>query len=519
MTRDARPPLRQRQQRRRPPADPRRARRRQRGHVPGTATTVHAPAEGGVPRAARRRARVFFAFNGTGANVVALAAALRPYQAVICPQGAHLDVDECGAYERFAGGKLIDGPGRGRQADPGRRRAACMRGIGDPHHVQPAGDLDLAVHRGRAPCYTLDELRALARSRASTACFSTWTARGSPTPPSRSASTLRTLLAETGVDVLTFGGTKNGLMFGEAIVFLRDHPALARLPFARKQGDAARLEDALRRGAVRGAAARRPVAPQRRARQRDGAAARRARVRDSTACAGVPGEANGVFAQLAAARDRAAAARAHFYIWDAAARWRAGCAPGTPPTRTSRVRRRRWRASRRTGARRRRARTTRGRTGARAISVPARRTGRWRGCASGSRTTPTSRACRRALGLDDRPARTAAQRRLVCVARAARGGRGAGRQDAHDGADLARSRVDPQRCATRCARRAARARAARHAVAAGRGAARAGHADARLESCGRPPTAASSASSPSVSAHPDSSACHPYAAARSTPSA
>ena len=82
------------------------------------------------------RARVFFAFNGTGANVVALAAALRPYQAVICPAGAHLNVDECGAYERFAGGKLIDVPVENGKLTP-ELVDAQIHGIGDQHHVQP----------------------------------------------------------------------------------------------------------------------------------------------------------------------------------------------------------------------------------------------------------------------------------------------------------------------------------------------------------------------------------------------
>ncbi len=183
-------------------------------------------------------ARVFFAFNGTGANVIALASALRPYQAVICPQAAHLDVDECGAYERFAGGKLIDVPVTNGKLTPDDVERQ-MRGIGDPHHVQP-GAVSISQSSEVGTVYTLEELRALAAvAHKRGMLFHIDGARLANAAAALGAD-LRTLLTETGVDACTFGGTKNGLLFGEAIVFPKPRPAIAAaiaaLPFTRKQG-------------------------------------------------------------------------------------------------------------------------------------------------------------------------------------------------------------------------------------------------------------------------------------------
>jgi threonine aldolase len=179
-------------------------------------------------------ARVFFAFNGTGANVVALAAALRPYQAVICPAGAHLNVDECGAFERFAGGKLIDVPVENGKLTPDDVERQ-IHGIGDQHHVQP-GAISISQSTEVGTVYTVDELRALgAVARKHGLFFHVDGARIANAAASLGTDP-RTMLTETGVDACTFGGTKNGMMFGEAIVFPKYHPAVEALLFTRKQG-------------------------------------------------------------------------------------------------------------------------------------------------------------------------------------------------------------------------------------------------------------------------------------------
>lgn len=179
-------------------------------------------------------ARIFFAFNGTGANVIALCAALRPWQAVICPAEAHVNVDECGAFERFAGGKLIDVPVENGKLTPGDVERS-VRGIGNQHHVQPAA-ISISQSTELGTVYSVDELAALGSvARRHDLLFHVDGARIANAAAALGGD-LRAMLLETGVDICTFGGTKNGLIFGEAVVFPKYHPAVERMPFARKQG-------------------------------------------------------------------------------------------------------------------------------------------------------------------------------------------------------------------------------------------------------------------------------------------
>jgi len=267
-------------------------------------------------------ARVFFVFGGTGGNVVALAAALRPHQAIICPNTAHLNVDECGAYERFGGGKLIDVPVAGGKLTPADVEAA-IHGIGDPHHVQAAA-ISISQSSELGTVYSVDELRALgAVARKHNLLFHMDGARIANAVASLEVDP-RALLVDTGVDVLTFGGTKNGLLFGEAIVFLRPHPAIEALPFVRKQG--MQLPSKMRF-----------VAAQFEALLHDGLWLRNAahanrmarRLADRvTAIPGVriayPVQANGVFAALPADAIAPLQAVRRFYVWsqtESVVRW------------------------------------------------------------------------------------------------------------------------------------------------------------------------------------------------------
>src|ERR1700682_5444020 len=205
------------------------------GHAPGYGDdecTIRT--EGAFQALLGGDARVFFAFNGTGANVVALAAALRPYQSVICPAAAHLAVDECAAFERFNGGKLIDVPVENGKLTPDDVERQ-MWGVGAQHHVQP-GAISISQSTEVGTVYTIAELRALGETaRKRGLLFHVDGARIANAVAALGVD-LRTMLLETGVDVCTFGGTKNGMMFGEAIVFPRPHPAIDAFPFTRKQG-------------------------------------------------------------------------------------------------------------------------------------------------------------------------------------------------------------------------------------------------------------------------------------------
>ncbi len=176
---------------------------------------------------------VFFTFTGTAANVLGLSAAMRPYNAVICSELAHINVDECGAPERFLNAKLLTvATEDGKITIDGIKKH--MHGFGDQHHVQPK-IISVSQVTEMGTVYTIDELKALAEyAHQNDALFHVDGARLSNAAVSLGV-TFKEMISDTGVDILSFGGTKNGMMFGEAVVFLR--PELSEgFKFIRKQG-------------------------------------------------------------------------------------------------------------------------------------------------------------------------------------------------------------------------------------------------------------------------------------------
>jgi threonine aldolase len=175
---------------------------------------------------------VYPLLTGTAANVLAIAALLQPFEAVICTRLAHLWVDECGAPERFTGCKLIplecpDGKLRVEQV------AAAMTGRGDEHRVQPRM-ISITQPTEVGTLYTLKEMTDLAEfAHAQGLYLHVDGARISNAAATLNCS-FKALLRDTGVDVVSFGGTKNGLMTAEALIFLQ--PELAKkMPYLRKQ--------------------------------------------------------------------------------------------------------------------------------------------------------------------------------------------------------------------------------------------------------------------------------------------
>ena len=213
----------------------------------------------------------FPVFNGTGANVVGLRAMLRPWQGVICA--------ETRAPERRRG-RRARGDGRDQAADrPDAGRQAHAGAGGAPDRA----DRRRARRRSRASCRSRSRpssarstrrpsWRRSASSRTRTGCCSTSTARGWRTRRRRWTCRCGRSRPTWAPTSSRFGGTKIGLLRGEAVVVLQ--PELADLAALPAQAvDAARVEDALRLGPARGAADRRAVAPRGRPRERDGAAA------------------------------------------------------------------------------------------------------------------------------------------------------------------------------------------------------------------------------------------------------
>lgn len=261
------------------------------------------------------QARAFFVFNGTGANVVALAAALRPFQAVITPQSAHLNEDECGAYERFGGGKLVDVPVENGKLTPDDVERA-IHGVGDQHHVQP-GAISISQTTEVGTVYGLDELRALGETcRAHGLLFHVDGARLANAIAALGCDA-RAMLVDTGVDVATFGGTKNGLLFGEAVVFPRPHPAIEAFAYTRKQ--AMQLASKMRYVAAQFETLLRDGLWLRNARHANAMAAllaSRLRDLDDVVRFAYPVQANALFPILSREAIAALQRERRFYVWD-----------------------------------------------------------------------------------------------------------------------------------------------------------------------------------------------------------
>jgi threonine aldolase len=171
-------------------------------------------------------------WGGTGANVVGLATVLQPWQAVIAPDTAHIVVDECGAPTRFTGSTVITVP-----HDDGKLRRESMEPfvdwLGTEHHVQPAViSISQATEMGTV--YTVDEIADLADWAHANGMAVHLDGARIANALVATGHDVATMIRDTGVDLMTFGLTKNGAMYGEAIIHLR--PELAtRAPFIRKQ--------------------------------------------------------------------------------------------------------------------------------------------------------------------------------------------------------------------------------------------------------------------------------------------
>ena len=155
-----------------------------------------------------------FAFGGTGANVMALANMLQPAEAVVCTSWSHIAVDEAGAPERFLGAKLIDLPSPDAKLRPNDLHSLHHL-FGSEHHVQPrVVSITQATELGtlytaqevKDLCTAAHEMNMLVHMDGARICNAT-AALGA----TREA--LRSFTVDAGVDVLTFGGTKTGVMF------------------------------------------------------------------------------------------------------------------------------------------------------------------------------------------------------------------------------------------------------------------------------------------------------------------
>ena len=176
------------------------------------------------------RGGAFFVFTGTSANVLGLSLLLRPYEGVICADSAHVNVDECGAPEWILGSKLLTVPTPDGKLTPALI-STRLADRGDEHRVQPRV-VTISQVTELGTCYTLAELKSLGEfCRAEKLRLYIDGAR-----LANAAAHLGCSLADlaTQADVLSFGGTKNGAVGGEAVVVMAEE-LIADVPFLRKQ--------------------------------------------------------------------------------------------------------------------------------------------------------------------------------------------------------------------------------------------------------------------------------------------
>ncbi len=178
------------------------------------------------------QARAFMMFNGTGANVAGLAAVVKPWGSVICAEGAHVNADESSAPERFIGCRLLDLPTTDGKLTPELIERHVTR-IGDVHHPQCAAVL-ISQPTEYGTLYSVDEVRAIADLAHSHGLILYMDGARLPNAAAALDTSFREFTTDAGVDVVSFGGTKIGMMLGEAVVFLK--PELAEnFEFIRKQ--------------------------------------------------------------------------------------------------------------------------------------------------------------------------------------------------------------------------------------------------------------------------------------------
>jgi threonine aldolase len=193
------------------------------------ANVGHVPSYGGDPYTLDAIARiadevggdpeVFLVFSGTAANVLCLQSMVRSHQAVICSETAHVHTSECGAAEKHIGCKLLPVPSpNGKITVQGIREH--LHHIGDEHHVQPrAITITQATEYGTV--YTPHEIRVIADFAHANSLLLHIDGARIFNAAAHLKVPLRAIAGDAGVDALSFGGTKNGLIAGEAVVFFK----------------------------------------------------------------------------------------------------------------------------------------------------------------------------------------------------------------------------------------------------------------------------------------------------------
>lgn len=178
------------------------------------------------------QAKVYFVFNGTGANVLNIDLMCRSHEAVVCAETAHINVDECGAPQRIVGCRLLTVDTPDGKLTPALVKTR-LHGFGFEHHSQPRA-ISITQSTELGTLYTLDEIRALADLAHSYHMYLHMDGARLANASVALGCSFKEMTTDCGVDCLSFGGTKNGMLMGESVVVL--NPDLDKdVKYRRKQ--------------------------------------------------------------------------------------------------------------------------------------------------------------------------------------------------------------------------------------------------------------------------------------------
>lgn len=186
-----------------------------------------------ISQAFGKEVDIYYVVSGTAANVIGLSGLLKPFEAVVCADTAHINTDECGAFERFTGSKILTV--RNKEGKISKEDLEVFLHLRDNEHKSQVKIISISQTSEVGTLYTVEEIKELADFAHKNNMYLHVDGARLANAVVALDSTFKEMITDTGVDLLSFGGTKNGMMIGEAILsFNKD---LSRdFKFHRKQG-------------------------------------------------------------------------------------------------------------------------------------------------------------------------------------------------------------------------------------------------------------------------------------------
>lgn len=164
--------------------------------------------------------KVLYAFNGTGANVIALKCCTLPFHSIVCTESAHIHVDECGAPVQSTGCTLIPLKSAGGKLTP-EMICPLLKVKGNVHHNQPKV-ISISQSTELGTVYSLQELKTLCEFAHANDMYVHLDGARISNAVAALGVDFKTATVDCGIDIMSFGGTKNGLMIGEAVLIFND---------------------------------------------------------------------------------------------------------------------------------------------------------------------------------------------------------------------------------------------------------------------------------------------------------